>query len=220
MPENVYKFDNPVIFLGGGEYSSENVTQALTISDVVVAADSGAAIALENDLHPELVIGDFDSIDPEMLERIPAVGRIHVTEQDTTDFEKCVQRVLCPLVVGVGFTGNRLDHTLAAFSVLSKYSDRRIILLGKEDLVFTAPRNLALSLPVGTVFSLFPMAEVTGRSTGLRWPIEGLRMHPSGQIGTSNEVSEANVSLKFDQDGMLIILPLNVLGRVVQSLQG
>ena len=73
------------------------------------------------------------------------------------------------------------------------------------------------SLPL---FSLFPMAEVTGRSTVLRWPIEGLRMHPSGQIGTSNEVSEANVSLKFDQDGMLIILPLNVLGRVVQSLQG
>jgi thiamine pyrophosphokinase len=87
-----------------------------------------------------------------------------------------------------------------------------------RDVIFAAPRSLALRLPVGERISLFPMAAITGRSAGLRWPINGLTLAPDSRIGTSNEVQEAQVTLDFDSDGMLVILPRGNLRAVIAAL--
>jgi thiamine pyrophosphokinase len=75
-----------------------------------------------------------------------------------------------------------------------------------------------LSLAPGEPFSLFPMAEVTGRSVGLEWPIAGLDFSPAGQIGTSNRVVDRRVVLQFDGPGMLVILPRRRLDAAIKAL--
>ena len=72
----------------------------------------------------------------------------------------------------------------------------------------------------GTRLSLFPMAPVTGRSTGLRWPVDGIGLAPNGHVGTSNQALGGPVTLSFDGPGMLVILPLVALGQVVRILSG
>jgi thiamine pyrophosphokinase len=62
------------------------------------------------------------------------------------------------------------------------------------------------------------MAPVTGRSQGLEWPITGLHFTPAGQIGTSNRVVGASVTLEFDAPGMLVILPRRRLDAAIRSL--
>ena len=62
------------------------------------------------------------------------------------------------------------------------------------------------------------MAAITGRSTGLRWPIDGLTLAPDGRIGTSNEVQDRRVTLDFDSDGMLVILPRRNLRAVIAAM--
>ncbi|MDO5704081.1 MAG: thiamine pyrophosphokinase, partial [Paracoccus sp. (in: a-proteobacteria)] len=156
-------------------------------------------------LMPQAVIGDFDSISAETRAAIPS-DRLHpVTEQDSTDFAKCLMRIDAPFVVAVGFGGRRLDHTLAAMNVLVRHPRPHCVILTAADAVALAPADLSLDLPPGTRFSLFPMGPVRGSSTGLRWPIDGLLLEPAGRVGTSNETTGP---VRIRSEGpLLVILP-------------
>ena len=55
-----------------------------------------------------------------------------------------------------------------------------VLLLGRDDVTLWVTGDIQLMLPADTRVSLFPLAEVTGRSTGLRWPIEGADAGTSG----------------------------------------
>ncbi|MEL6885520.1 MAG: thiamine diphosphokinase [Pseudomonadota bacterium] len=207
----------PVTVLGGGAADVGDVAEALALAPTCVAADGGLTLALAAGVEPVAVIGDFDSVRTRDLARIPAVNQHRIAEQDSTDFDKALRHINAPVVLGVGFTGARIDHQLAAFNVLVRHPDRPCILLGADEIVFLCPPRLEVPTQVGEVVSLFPMRPVTGRSTGLRWPIDGLDFAPGGMTGTSN-AALGRVSLQMDGPGMLAILPRRHLADVTQAL--
>ncbi|MEO0989898.1 MAG: thiamine diphosphokinase, partial [Pseudomonadota bacterium] len=180
--------DAPIALIGAGDSTPSIMKFAVDRSSALVAADGGAQAAIGAGYIPDLVIGDFDSIDEATLAQVPRDRVHHVAEQDSTDFEKCLMRLRAPLVLSVGFTGARLDHTLAVMSVMVRYAERQpCAVLGSEDLCFVLPPRFEVTLPAATTVSLFPMAPVRGRSVGLRWPIDGIDFAPAGRVGTSNE---------------------------------
>ncbi len=195
----------PVTLVGGGPLGRADLDWALARTDLAIAADGGAAALLAAGRCPDAVIGDMDSIDAEAAARIPPERRHEIAEQDSTDFEKCLQRIAAPMVLGLGFLGGRTDHALAALSCLARLRPS-CLLVGEESAAFAAPPEIALDLPPGSWLSLFPFAPVTGRSEGLRWPIEGIAFAPAGTIGTSNAVT-GPVRLAFDGPGMVVLVP-------------
>ena len=211
------RFSERVTLLGASKVNQRVLTEALTFAPRLIAADGGARNAVKLGQMPQFVIGDLDSVDPETLSRIPADRQIRISEQDTTDFDKCLTIIDAPLILGVGFLGRRVDHQLAAFNSLVRHPQRSILLISKRDLCFHLPPRLTLSLAIGTRLSLFPMAPVTGRTLGLRWPIEGIRFAPDGRIGTSNVTDQESVILTIDGPGMLAIMPRAALAEVVQA---
>jgi len=218
MEPNIMRFAKPVTLLGGGEVTSRTVDTALRHAPNLVAADGGASLALQMGQIPAAVFGDFDSLDKDAQARIPA-DRLHrIDEQDSTDFDKALRHIAAPLVLGVGFMGQRLDHELAAYNSLVRHSDRRCILLGEHDLCFLAPTALDLRLPRGTRFSLFPLAPCTANATGLRWPVEALELAPDGRVGTSNEVVADRVALRVSAPKLLVILPREHLEQAMTAL--
>lgn len=200
----------PVILLGAGPLSPQDIEEILPRAPRLVAADGGAASALRAGHVPEAVIGDLDSLPQFARDALPADSLQKIPEQDTTDFEKAIANIDAPLILALGFTGRRLDHELAVLNALVRYPERRIIVIGDHDIIFHAPETIALPLPEGTRCSLFPMGPVTGRSEGLRWPIDGIAFAPDGRIGTSN-LAVDHVELAFDGPGMLINLPRGAL---------
>ena len=210
--------DGPIIVVGAGDVSAEDLDYVVQSRHPVVAADGGARLCLEAGVLPEAVIGDLDSLS-DVGARIPAARIHHVAEQETTDFDKCLRSVSAPLVLAFGVAGPRLDHTLAVCTTLVQRADLRVIVVGPADLIFHAPPRVALDLPVGSRLSLYPLARVTGRSEGLRWPIAGLVFEPSGRIGTSNEVS-GPVVIESDGPGLLVITPREALAQVSRALSG
>lgn len=207
-----------VTLIGGGAVTGDEVAAALALAPEVMAADGGADQALAHGLMPAAVVGDFDSISDAARAAI-APERLHrVAEQDSTDFEKCLQRLEAPFVIALGFSGRRLDHTLAALSVLMRQPDPPCVMLAEAEAIFPAPADLALDLPPGTRLSLFPMGVVRGTSRGLRWPIDGLEFTPAGRVGTSNEVS-GPVRLRLEGP-MLVLLPADHLASAVQAVGG
>ncbi|MDG1432208.1 MAG: thiamine diphosphokinase [Paracoccaceae bacterium] len=216
MKPHIVHSSEPIALFGGGDADQITIARALEIAPTVVAADGGANLAVLHNIQPKAVIGDLDSIHADTLAKLPDDVLFKIEEQDSTDFDKALRSILAPIILAVGFTGARLDHQLAALTTLICHPEKRCLILGPLDLVFLAPPNMQLDLPVGTIASLFPMAPVTGRSSGLRWPIDGISFSPANRIGTSNEVS-GPLHLEFDSPNMLVILPMTALDQVIAA---
>ena len=206
----------PVTLIGGAPLDSDDLSQALALAPVVAAADGGADTALANGLVPQAVWGDFDSISARARAEIPSGNLYPVTEQDSTDFEKCLSRIDAPLVIAVGFAGARHDHFLAALSTLSRRIGPPCILIAGDDIITLSPPEIALDLPAGTRLSLFPMGPASGYAQGLKWPIDGLHFAPDARIGTSNAAT--GPVLLQTEGPMLLILPRAHLGTLARAL--
>ncbi|MFG6568548.1 thiamine diphosphokinase [Sulfitobacter sp. 1A13679] len=215
--EHIVREEGPVTLLGGGEVFAGDIEAALALAPTCVAADSGAAVGVAAGVELAAVIGDLDSAPAEVLAQIPAARRHRIAEQESTDFDKALTRIDAPLVLGVGFTGARLDHQLAAFNTLATHPYRSCILLGAHEIVLLAPPRITLPTAVGDVVSLMPLAPVTGRSQGLEWPIDGLDFAPGGRIGTSNRAL-GPVTLEIDGPDILLILPRRLMAPLVAQL--
>lgn len=218
MTSQIVQTEGVALLVGGAPVGPETLTALAGLSDVVVAADGGAAIALAAGLRPVAVIGDMDSLDPAVAARLDPAQIHRIAEQETTDFDKALRNIAAEVVVGAGFLGARRDHELANFNVLVRHADRPCVLLDEVQVVAVVPPRLEVDLAPGTAVSLFPMCALTGRSTGLRWPIDGLDMAPDGRVGTSNAATGA-VRLEMDRPGMLIILPRQALAALLAGLR-
>lgn len=184
---------------------------------MIVAADGGANRCLAHGIQPQAVIGDMDSISEAARAVLPP-DRFHpIPEQDTTDFDKALRSIDAPFVIALGFIGARVDHGLAVLTTLVR-QQRPCVLLGPQDVVFHAPRRLHLDLRRGDRFSLYPLSAITGTSTGLEWPIDGLAFAPDTRVGTSNRVSTGPVRLELSGTGMLCILPRGRLDQALSAL--
>ena len=207
----------PILLIGGAPVDADLLARVIKTTQTVVAADSGADQALKHGLTPDAVIGDMDSIALKTRDVIPDKTIHHITEQDSTDFEKCLRNISAPITIGMGFTGGQLDHHLAVCAALVKHPQNRCVLADPGGCMFVLPPKFEVDLPVETTVSLFPMGPVQGQSSGLKWPIEGLKFAPDGQIGTSNQAT-GPVKLQVDAPKMLIILPIEHLKNALAAL--
>ena len=191
--------------------------EALGRAPALVCADGGAN-GLPEGVVPEAVIGDLDSLeDVDGWSARLGPRLIRVAEQETTDLEKCLLRLDAPFFLGVGFLGGRVDHELAALHALIA-DPRPILLIGREDVVLSAGRGLALDLPAGVRFSVLPMRRVRAvAGSGLLWPVGGLTFEAGARIGSSNETT-GPVSLRFDRPGALLALPRARLDAALAGL--
>ena len=218
MPNVIVISDRPVALFGGAGAEKEVVNAVLALCGPVVAADGGADVALAHGIVPQAVIGDMDSLSAAGRAAIPP-GSIHgITEQETTDFDKALRSIAAPLIIGAGFHGARVDHQLAAFTVLARHADRRCLLAGPEDCVCLMPPRIELQATPGEFLSLFPLGPVMGRSEGLECPIDGIAMTPAGRGGTSNRVTAERVVIEVDAPLMLLIRPRAALAGSARAL--
>ena len=221
MNELPLRFETAVTLVGAGALDRAMVEAAHRLAPVLIAADSGADRLAEMRLSPRAVIGDMDSIaDPERWRAGPAAF-VHLAEQETTDFEKCLYATEAPFYLAVGFTGRRIDHTLAVFHTLLRYQEKRIVLIGEHEVSALAPPGATLRVAVtpGTRVSIYPLLPVTAtRSRGLAWPVDGLALAPGRKIGTSNEASQPVIEVAFDGPGALVMLEREALGSLASAI--
>lgn len=207
-----FRFESPVLLFGAAPVTAEMTARLASLSALpVLAADGGARTALALGLVPQAVIGDMDSLGvrddlPASIRQVPMAG------QDDTDFEKCMNAILAPLVIGVGFLDGRVDHTLAVLNVLARQPRaRRVLLLGAHDVMLRLDGDFTVTLDPGTRLSVWPLwRQGFVRSDGLEWPLDGLDMAAGARTGTSNRVTDGAVSIAVgDGDGYCLIAPLD-----------
>ena len=207
LPDQTFSYDSPVILVGAAPVPMPPLFADLAQTLPIIAADGGAHAVLESGRRPDLVIGDMDS-----SADLPAdIARLHLTGQDDTDFEKCLKRIIAPLIIGFGFLDARLDHTLAAMHALAAVPHGSpIMLIGTSDMLLRLRGDVTFPATAGERVSIWPLGtQRFQRSRGLRWPLDGLEMVPGGLVGTSNVATGGNVEITADAgDGYAVILPV------------
>ncbi|MGI9373688.1 MAG: hypothetical protein ACR2OJ_14440, partial [Hyphomicrobiales bacterium] len=99
--EQVFTFSRPVLLVGGGACDAGLLRAYATRGYALVAADGGAEHIAACDLVPELIIGDLDSLQDRQTWSEKAKV-IEISEQDTTDFEKCLYTTQAPHYLALG----------------------------------------------------------------------------------------------------------------------
>ncbi|PUB13668.1 thiamine diphosphokinase [Yoonia sediminilitoris] len=203
--------------IGGAAVNPEQMKSVLSFFDNYIAVDGGADHCLRAGLRPAAVVGDMDSLSQQARATFSEI-LCHISEQDTTDFEKAIARVSAAAVLAMGFTGGRLDHLLSVLNVLGRNRTRRILLLDEADISFlTPPEGVSLALPAGTRIGLMPLDDVTVTARGLTWPITAARMHPTGMVSSSNQVKDPLVEISA-KGPLVITLPPTQLGAVLKAV--
>lgn len=214
-------FTKPVILVGGGELSVSVLRELLARGWPLVAADGGANVLREIDVVPMAIVGDLDSLD-NVSHWQSRCRLLHLSEQDSTDFEKCLYSISAPAIVAVGFTGKRFDHTLAALHALCRYGrEQNIIVVTEQDLLWVRSGSTRLTLRAGMRLSIYPLSRVKFESSrGLEYALDGLVMEQGTAIGTSNRALDASIAINTcaDNSGLyLLIAPLDALPQVLDQ---
>lgn len=203
------------LILGAGDFFGLPETKEAPA--LVIAADGGLLNARAAGLVPDLLIGDFDSLDRPLPEGIPVTR--HPVEKDDTDMLLAVREGIargCDEFLLLGGTGGRIDHTVANLQTLAFLALRgcRGWLIGR-DCAITVVRSLTLPddppFEIGagklSVFAYGGAAEgVT--LTGLKYSLSGARLDPFFPIGVSNEYGGGEASVTADAGLLLVTLPL------------
>ncbi|KQI71280.1 thiamine pyrophosphokinase [Loktanella sp. 5RATIMAR09] len=207
MPNKpIVSSDTAICLVGGAPIAEDTIAAVFTFVNSYVGVDGGADHLLAADVTPAAVIGDLDSLSDKARATF-ARQLNHIAEQSTTDFEKALSRVSAPVVLGVGFTGGRLDHALSVLNVLARYVEQAVLLVDAHEVSFVAPvGRVAFTLTRGTRISLMPLGHATVTFSGVRWPFSQTRMTPDGFTSPSNEALGGAVTVETDGP-VLVTLP-------------
>ena len=142
----VKSYNKPLTLIGGGKFSQQIFSKCLRIAPTLIAVDSGLNHLDIKKSIPKWVIGDLDSAKKIEVWKKKGIKIKSIQEQETTDFEKCLYSFNAPYFLANAFLGKRIDHSLATISTIVKMRNKKVILLGKKDILFHIENSIELDL--------------------------------------------------------------------------
>jgi len=192
-----------------GALDVNELTYIPTDGDYIIAADNGYKTLEKLNIHPDIVIGDFDSLgyvpNGENINRLPV-------EKDDTDVGFAIKYAFSlgyNEFVIYGALGGLLDHTFANLQLAVYVSKKggKAIFAG-ENIFATAITNNSLKIKNGKGrISVFSADEVTRGVylTGLKYSLNNADLTNDFPIGVSNEFVNDIAEIKVN-DGTAIII--------------
>jgi thiamine pyrophosphokinase len=213
------------VIVGGGGPPSGGGARELAArgpgAAAVIAADSGLEPAMKLDLEVAAVVGDMDSVDPDVLTAATEAGipiERHPDAKDATDLALALDAALArhpDRIVVVTGAGDRLDHTLSLAQLLASPRTAGVeVEAWIGDAHVTVIRHVAvLRGAPGDLVSLVPLdGPALGVITdGLLYPLHDEDLPAGSTRGVSNELTtpEARVRLR---SGVLAAVQPGVAG--------
>lgn len=210
------------------------VRDMLLSSDVVVCCD-GAAKSFMKYRIPEFVVGDMDSLSPELRSLLS--DRLHPEDgQETNDLSKAFRWVCAMLqlhsghshpdffITIYGATGKREDHSIGNISLLADYDQYlrsfglagRISMMTDYGLFFPLGDSSELSLPKDQTISIFAFdSGMEIKSTGLEYSTDGVKFDMWWKA-TLNRVLDRQVTLLFSRPAKVLLYLPSFFGNKVE----
>jgi thiamine pyrophosphokinase len=207
----VKKNTESILIIANGKTPNKQLLQSLVIeSDCIIAADGGSNICFKNNIYPDYIIGDFDSINNKIKSHFKNSEFIYRPEQDEHDLLKSLKfcDTLKPKkVVGTAVFGKRIDHTLSNMFILQNQEFKfPIKYVDDYSKVFIINKKQEFKLPPIHPISFLSYKPVFGVTlNGFKYEITG-KDFPTGFNGVSNEVSESPASVTIKKGSLIAIV--------------
>jgi len=171
---------------------------------LVVAADAGADRLLKYNIIPDIVVGDLDSISNKTSTKLEEWIFSNKNIQKT-DLEKAVDYAFekgATEIQIVGWSGGRIDHTLAALGLAF---NPKISLIDELFTVEVVTDSKIIKGLENTLFSLVAMPEARVSIDGARWELQQEKLKMGGR-GIHNEIgSSGEVTIECHSGNLLVI---------------
>jgi thiamine pyrophosphokinase len=205
-----------VIFVNGTILDYTQLARWLRPDDYLIAADGGARHCAALGILPAVLVGDLDSITPELLAEYEQAGvaiERHPPRKDETDLELAVRRAVADgatEILLLGALGGRLDQTLANLLLPARKEWTVPILLadGRQlARVVRGGESVTIRGAEGDTVSVVPMsAEVTGITyTGLEYPLVDATLRLGSTQGVSNRMAGESATIRIASGILLVV---------------
>lgn len=200
---------------GAGDYGETRLPKPLT--GFIIAADGGFLFLRKNKIKPDLLVGDFDSMEMAEDEYLPPKERIivHPPEKNDTDMMLAVKEGFergYHTFYLYGGVGGRFDHTFANIQTLSYIvlHGGRGFLVGNHE-IMTVVHEGTFTIPAkwqqGQYISVFCLGdEAEGVDLiNLKYELANANLTKDFPLGTSNEFVGKDAVIRV-QKGMLLVV--------------
>jgi thiamine pyrophosphokinase len=184
---------------------------------LIVAADSGLALAEAAGIKPDWIVGDMDSMDNgSRLNHYPKEKVIcYPVDKDYTDTEIALELLWektskAAWIVGGG--GGRLDHIFGIRDLFERDRYPRRWITANEDIYCVEGGDaendrLKLALKQGNLVSVFPLGggPWKAESKGLKWALGNARWE-RGLFGLSNVAITDEIEIGTKQGRFMVVL--------------
>lgn len=187
----------------------DSLAQPLEKDDLIIAADDGLRHLQRLDIHPDVILGDFDS-----LGYIPEGANVFPVEKDDTDAMLAIRHGLKlgfrEFIIYGGMGGSRLDHTVAnlqSLQYLAEHGARGYLV--SQDYLITVMKEETVAFPPSAegILSVFCLgADAEGVTlTGLQYPLTNGTLTSSFPLGASNHFTGQAATVTVEKGCLLLI---------------
>lgn len=205
MPEKRF------IIVGAGKISEGDLPVKVQTGDFICAADAGYISLLNAGQKPDLIVGDFDSMEEPKADC--EVIKLPV-EKDDTDVSYCIKeglkRGFKSFEIYGALGGARLSHTLANIQLLSMIKDN-----GAEAVLSAGGTGIFLMRKGESVFiekndirsvSLFSLSDESIVSTdGLKYPLKNGKLGRCFPLGVSNSFEKESAQITVHEGEIAVV---------------
>lgn len=190
-----------------------------TAGDLIIAADAGYLNLKNNNIKPDYLIGDFDS-----LPEVPDFKNIisYPTEKDDTDLLLSVKKALdlgFKKIKIYGALGGRIDHSIANLQILRYIKEHKAqgYIVGMNE-VITVIENEKIIFDkscMGTI-SIFALSKqaLGVNIKNLKYEIQNKTLGYSYPIGVSNEFIGKEAVVAVKEGSLILVFPSSADFRI------
>jgi len=201
------------VIFANGVMSRSNAVRS---DDLIIAADGGTSHCISLGLKPDVVIGDLDSLDPDVQESLrEAETKIiqYPRRKDFTDLELAIQYAKeqgVQEIVIFAALGARWDQTIANVLLPAAFHPMRISIIdGAYEFIFIpAQERVEVCGSSGDIVSLIPLAgDARGITTqNLEYPLSNGSLSFGSTRGISNVLLDDCASITLEEGLLLCIV--------------
>ncbi|SHI72852.1 thiamine pyrophosphokinase [Dethiosulfatibacter aminovorans DSM 17477] len=203
--------DKCLIITGGEKVSKDRIISFVDEDTFIICADKGGETAFEYGLTPDILLGDFDSIDPELFKNFDVNVMEYPEDKDFTDTELAINHALekgFEKITVANATGDRIDHVFSTFMLLYKYRSTNIIIIGNNFEAFIIDGDKRISNMKGRTLSIIPLErELEGVClVGFRFPLDNRTVNLGDSLCVSNIIEEDEALIKIKSGTAIVII--------------
>ena len=202
------------VFAGGEFHVDDLDVSCVNENDIIVGVDRGIGHCLSTGLVPDVLMGDFDSVESSVLRdsRLAEKQVIrHPVRKNSSDLELALHWLSdagIERVVLLGVSGGRSDHHLFNWMLpMQKTWPFSTELVDKSVHAYTvsAKHPLSIAVQTGDTVSLLPMPDADGVATeGLEYALHNASIGTGTTLGLSNIAVGETVSVSIDNGQLLV----------------